>query len=184
MARVEIQFGGFGGQGIILAGLILGRALSLYDNKEAVFTQSYGPEARGGAASSGVVMDDEGVDYPYVESPDIFIVMSSHAYSTYIDRVKPGATIIYDCDLVSLDDRVPDGAKLYPINATKLAERLGNRIVANIIMLGYFTRITGIVSYDSMVRSVSEMVPPKAKELNLRAFDVGYNYEREAGGEA
>ncbi len=177
MARVELQIGGFGGQGVILAGLVIARALSLYDRKEAVFTQAYGPEARGGASSSGVVIDDERVDYPYPLNPDILVIMSQEAFSTYFHRMKDGGTLIIEKDLVKLD-KVPDNVgEFHSIPATKIAEELGNRIVANIVMVGFITKVTGIVSKESAKKSVLEMVPAKVRDLNEKAFETGYGYE-------
>jgi 2-oxoglutarate ferredoxin oxidoreductase subunit gamma len=177
MARLELQIGGFGGQGVILAGLVIARALSLYDKKEAVFTQAYGPEARGGASSSGVVIDDERVDYPYPIHPDILVIMSQEAYTTYIDKLKEGGTLIIEKDLVKMD-KVPEKVgDFHSIPATKIAEELGNRIVANIVMVGFITKVTGIVSKEGAKKSVLEMVPAKVIELNEKAFEMGYNYE-------
>ncbi len=177
MARLELQIGGFGGQGVILAGLVIARALSLYDKKEAVFTQAYGPEARGGASSSGVVIDDERVDYPYPLNPDILVIMSQEAYSTYFPRLKEGGTLIIEKNLVKMD-KVPEKVgEFHSIPATKIAEELGNRIVANIIMVGFITKTTGIVSKESAKRAVLEMVPAKVRDLNEKAFETGYSYE-------
>ncbi|MGC9356378.1 MAG: 2-oxoacid:acceptor oxidoreductase family protein, partial [Anaerolineae bacterium] len=153
----EIRLSGFGGQGIGLAGFLLGKALSLYDGKEAVMTQAYGPEARGGASSANVVVSDARVDYPFVQHPDVLVAMSQEAYTKFRPTARTEATIIVDADLV-----IPDnGDSPLSIPATRLAEELGRRIVANVIMLGYFTRATDIVSREAMERALKETLRPK-----------------------
>ena len=170
----EIRLSGFGGQGLGLAGFLLGKALSLYDGKEAVMTQSYGPEARGGASSSNVVVSDTRVDYPFVQHPDVLIAMSQEAYTKFRPTVKPAGLVIADADLVT---PVEDDAPLV-IPATRLAEELGRRIVANVVMLGYFTRVTDIVSRGAMEEALEDTLNPKILPLNLRAFSAGYAFEK------
>ena len=171
---VEVRFGGFGGQGIVLAGFLLGKAYSIYDNKSAVLTQSYGPEARGGACSAGVLLSDDRVDYPKVQNPDVLVVMSQEAYTTYIGTLKEGGTLIYDEDLVKISPEDEKKFKVYPIPATRIAEEVGKRIVANVVMLGAFTAITGLVSKDAMIEAVKTSVKPDFVELNLKALEEGY----------
>lgn len=171
--RREIKFGGYGGQGIILAGYITGMAASLYDNRYAVFTQNYGPEARGGASSSEVVISDEPIDYPYVTSADSLVIMSIQAYDRYIHRGKKGCVVLVDEDLVEIDERAQD-KKVYKIRSTRIAEELGNRIVANIVMLGFFTSITGFVSENAMKKAIENSVPERFLELNIKAFRRGF----------
>lgn len=181
MSRTEIKIGGFGGQGVILAGLVLARALSLYDGKQAVFTQEYGAEARGGSSASGVVIDDERVDYPYPLNPDIMVLMSQGAMKTYLPLMKKGGTLIIEKDLVKLD-KIPDTVgEFHSIPATRLAEEvLHNKIVTNIIMVGFIAKVTGVVSKENILRSVLEMVPARVRELNEKAFETGYNYDEGA----
>ncbi len=182
MKRKEIRFAGFGGQGIILAGLITARAITLFDKKESVFTQSYGPEARGGACSAGIVVDEKGVDYPYVLKPDVLVVMSKEAFKTYVPKMNPRGILIVDKDIVKVTkNHLPPKVRVFKIPATRLAEELGNRIAANIIMLGYFTKVTGLVSPEGMKESIKTLVPPKFIELNLKAYEVGYEYGNEGG---
>ncbi|MCD6331119.1 MAG: 2-oxoacid:acceptor oxidoreductase family protein [Thermoplasmata archaeon] len=170
--RVEIKFGGFGGQGIILMGNIAAKAAVLYDGKNAVFTPSYGPEARGGAASSNVVISDGEIDYPYVTQPDILVVMSQEAYEKFAPLLKDDGLLIIDEDLVKLKN---GEGKVAKIPATRIAESLGKRIVANIVMLGFFTAVTNLISYDAIKKAVLETVPAKFKELNEKALKLGYN---------
>jgi 2-oxoglutarate ferredoxin oxidoreductase subunit gamma len=168
----EIRLAGFGGQGIGLAGLVLGKALSLYDGKEAVMTQAYGPEARGGASSANVVVSEEIIDYPFVQAPDILVAMSQEAYIKFKPSVKSDALILIDEGLVSPDP----GNKVYSIPATKLAEDLGRRIVSNVVMLGFFTAVTDIVSRGAMEKSLESTLPAKVLPLNLEAFSLGFTY--------
>ncbi len=168
--RIEIKFGGFGGQGIITMGHIAGKAC-IYDERNVVFTPSYGPEARGGAASSNIVISDEEIDYPYVTYPDILVVMSQEAYEKYAPLLKEEGLLIIDEDLVRLKNGEGRVAK---IPATRIAENLGKRIVANIVMLGFFTGVTKLISYDAIKKAVLETVPAKFKELNEKALDEGY----------
>ncbi|EHP89173.1 2-oxoacid:ferredoxin oxidoreductase subunit gamma [Methanotorris formicicus] len=173
--RKEIRLSGFGGQGIILAGVILGRAASLYDKKEAVQTQSYGPEARGGASKSEVVIDDKLIDFPKVIKPDILVCMSQPAFDKYVNDIKENGFLLIDEDLVSGED-IPN-VKFYKIPFTRIAnEEVGLGIVANIVMLGALTRITGIVSKESMEKAILDSVPKGTEEKNLLAFNKGYEF--------
>ncbi|MCD6473650.1 MAG: 2-oxoacid:acceptor oxidoreductase family protein [Thermoplasmata archaeon] len=169
--KVEIRFAGYGGQGIILMGNIAAKAAVLYDKKNAVYTPSYGPEARGGAASSNVIIANEEIDYPYVTSIDILVAMSQLGYENNAPLLKEDGLLIIDSDLV----RLKNGAgKIAKIQATRLAEQLGKRIVANIVMLGFFAAVTKVVSYEAMKKAVLETVPAKYKELNEKALEIGY----------
>ena len=143
--RKEIRISGFGGQGIVLAGYILGKAFALYDDFEAVMTQSYGPEARGGASSANILISDEPIDYPFVQNPDILVTLSQEAYSKFRPTTKKDAQILIDSGLVTpLESDTP-----FSIPATKLAEELGRRIVANVIMLGFFTKVTDLLPRET-----------------------------------
>ncbi len=173
--KKEIRLSGFGGQGLVLAGYILGKAGALYEGLEVVMTQSYGPEARGGACSSNVILSDSPVDYPFVEHPDIFVAMSQEAYEKYHREVKNGGLILIDDDLV---DPVA-GESCLKIPATRLAEKLGNRIVANILFLGFLSGVTGIVSLESLEKAVASTVRPRFLELNKKALMTGYTYAQE-----
>lgn len=177
----EIQFAGFGGQGIVLAGYILGHAITVHDKKNTSMTQSYGPEARGGACSSGVVISenpDELVDYPKVISPDVLVCMSQEAYHTYIEKIKKGGILIYDEDLVKPVD-LPKDIKAYPVPATRLAEKeAGNKLTANVIMLAALSELTGIVNKESLKKSITETVKKDYIEVNLKAFEIGINYAK------
>ncbi len=171
--RKEIRFAGFGGQGMILAGHIAGMAAAVHDGKESVLTQSYGPEARGGASAAEVALDDQFIDYPLISEPDVTAILSQEAYDRYIGEAKEGSIIILEEDLV---ESPLQGKNIFRIPCTRLAEDLGRRIVANIVMLGAFTAATGLISKDAMLEAVRASVPPKTIDLNVKAFEAGYEY--------
>ncbi|MEE8422743.1 MAG: 2-oxoacid:acceptor oxidoreductase family protein [Dehalococcoidia bacterium] len=174
--RHEVRLAGFGGQGIILAGYILGKAAGLYGEQEAVLTQSYGPEARGGACAAQVIISDEPVDYPLFDQADTLVLMSQAAAEKYGSTAKPRATVLIDDGLVEID--LP-GVELHGAPFTRIAEELGNRIVANIVMLGYLTGITGFVEREAMEEGIRTEVKERFIELNLRAFERGYQRARQ-----
>jgi 2-oxoglutarate ferredoxin oxidoreductase subunit gamma len=175
---VEIRFSGFGGQGIIRCGLITGKALSLYDDKYATMTQSFGPEARGSACSSQLVVSEERVLYPYIEAPHILVSMSQEAYEKYEPDLRENGILLLDKDLVKA--KPPRGEiRIYSVPSTRVAENLGNRITANLVMLGFFTAVTGIVSQDAMKEAIPGFVPERFIGLNFRAFEKGYEYGTE-----
>ncbi len=168
--RTEIRIAGFGGQGVALAGLILGKALAIYSGYEAVMTQSYGPEARGGASSANLVVSDEPIDYPFVLTPDILVALSQEAYALYRPGTKRDAILIIDQDLV-----IPiNSDSCYGISSTRLAEELGRRVVTNVVMVGYFTAVTRLLTREAVEQAIAETVKPKTLPLNLKAFEVGY----------
>ncbi len=173
----EIRFSGFGGQGIIRCGLIAGKALSLFDNKQATMTQSFGPEARGSACSSQLVVSDDRVLYPYISTPEILVSMSQEAYEKYEPELRDDGILLIDKDLVKPKPS-REKIKTYSIPSTRFAEELGNRIIANLVMLGFFTAITRIVSPEAMKKALPGLVPGRFLELNKKAFEKGYEYGR------
>ena len=149
MSRTEIKIGGFGGQGVILTGLILGKAAALYGGKNATMIQSFGPEARGSACSAQLVVADEDILYPYVKQPNILVVINQEAYSKFLSELAPDGILLYEKDLVNIDDRVGDRVACC-VPATRIAEELGNRIVINMVMLGFFTASTDLLSEQAV----------------------------------
>ncbi|MFQ5884793.1 MAG: 2-oxoacid:acceptor oxidoreductase family protein [Thermoplasmata archaeon] len=166
--RKEIRIAGFGGQGIVLSGFILGQA-ALLDGNNAVQSQSYGPEARGGAAKSEVIISDEKIDYPRVTEADVFIAMSQEAYDKLQGDLKEKGLILIDKDLVEASGKAIKG-----IPFTSTADKLGKKIVANVVMLGALTAMTGIVSKEAIMNAIKANVPKKAVEINIKAFEKGY----------
>jgi 2-oxoglutarate ferredoxin oxidoreductase subunit gamma len=173
--RTEVQLGGFGGQGIMSAGRIIGQAATLYDKIEACFTQSYGPEARGGAAGSQVVVAGELIHHPHLIAPSSAIIMSQEAYVKYVPNLTSNGTLLIDDGLVTLPEDHRQDLKTYGIPATQIAEELGNVRAANSVMLGFWAAIVGAVSQAAMRQSLTDSVPPKTLEVNLKAFDVGFD---------
>ena len=121
MRLSEIRIGGFGGQGVILAATVIGKAASIYQNAYATMTQNFGPEARGGSSSAAVVLSPEPIAYPYVVQPDVLVVLSQEAYTRFIPELRPGGTLIVERDLVRING-VPSGMQVYSVPATRLAE--------------------------------------------------------------
>jgi len=171
MARQEIRFAGFGGQGLLLAGIVLGKTACLFGGKQAAQTQSYGTEARGGASQCNVVIDDREITYVGVVSPDVFVVMSQEAYDKLVGEVKEGGVVFYDSDLVKVKEA--PNLRQIPVPSTSAAKDLGRQMVANVVMLGAMVEGTRIVAPDRVKACLRESVPPGTEELNLRAFDKG-----------
>jgi len=175
MMRKEIRIAGFGGQGVVLVGYILGKALAIYDNYEAVMTQSYGPEARGGASSANIVMSDESIDYPFVLNPDILVALSQEAYNRFRPNLRRNGLVLIDEGLV----KPQEGDDFYGIPATRMAEELGRRVVTNVVMLGFMTALIGLVSRESVEKAIETSIREKLVPLNLKAFATGYEYAQQ-----
>lgn len=172
MKRTEVRIAGFGGQGVVLAGVLLGTAAAVTDGRRAIQTQSYGAAARGGGARSEVVVSDEPIIYPRVTHPDIMVAMSDEAMKKYGPDMRPGGLLIIDSDLVKDVNR--EDVRLVGLPASNLAtQELGRTIVANIVMLGVLVAKTGIVSIAGMEAAIRDNVPPKTIDLNLKAFRKG-----------
>lgn len=175
----EIRFAGYGGQGIIRSGIIAGMAASIYDNKFSTMSQSFGPEARGGACSSQLVVSESKVLYPYVTKSDVLVAMSQEGYDIFEPELSEEGILLTDEDLVKHKPH-SGNVKVYSIPATRFAEQLGIKIVANVVMLGFFTAVTNIVDYEAMKKAIPESVPAKALDLNLKAFEKGYEYGKQS----
>jgi 2-oxoglutarate ferredoxin oxidoreductase subunit gamma len=173
--RQEVLFAGFGGQGIVLAAYILGRAVAIHEGRHAVQIQSYGPEARGGACSSSVVISDRPVDFPYARRPGVMALLSRAAAEKYLPMALAGTAVLYEEDLVPRPE-VP--GEVHPIPAQRIAERLGARMAANVVMLGFLAGRTEVVSRDALKKAVLEAVPARFQELNERAFLEGMSHGR------
>ncbi|MFP3869632.1 MAG: 2-oxoacid:acceptor oxidoreductase family protein [Syntrophobacteria bacterium] len=172
--KKEMIITGFGGQGIILAGRILGKTAAIGDHKQSTLVQSYGPESRGGACSAQVVISEAPIHYPYVSQPDILVCMSQGGYDKFAGQMKQGGILIVDKDLVR--PRKGENNIMFSIPSTRMAEELGKVMMANIIMLGFFAAITKAVSLEAARDSVADSVPKGTEQLNLEAFRKGYEY--------
>jgi 2-oxoglutarate ferredoxin oxidoreductase subunit gamma len=167
--RKEIRIAGFGGQGTVLAGYLLGKAFSLYQGLDAVMTQSYGPEARGGAASSNIVVADREIAFPFVQRADILIALSQEAYSKFRQETTHDAVILLDTSLV-----IPEaGDAVLGLPATEIAEQLGHRIVANVVMLGFLCGCQDWIKSEALTEAIRTTLKEKLIDLNIKAFQEG-----------
>ena len=174
----EIRIGGFGGQGVILAAAVIGKAAAIFQGGYATMTQSFGPEARGGSSSAQVILSTEPILYPYGAQPDILVVMSQAAYASFTPQLKPGGILLTEQEMVRVD-RYPNGVRVYGVPATRLAEELGRKVVLNIVMVGFFGAVTNLLEPDALRKAVADSVPPAMQKLNLQAFDKGFDYGSE-----
>ncbi|MBM3891789.1 MAG: pyruvate ferredoxin oxidoreductase [Verrucomicrobia bacterium] len=179
MPKTEIRIGGLGGQGVILCGLIIGKAASIYDGKHATLIQAFGPEARGSACSAQAMVSDEPIGYPYVKQPDILLLMSQDAATQFTPQLKPGGLVLYESELIPKLPTLPAGARTFGIPATRIAEELGRRLVLNIVMVGFFAGVSNLLGYESVEKAVLDTVPKGTQDLNLRALRRGYDFGRE-----
>jgi 2-oxoglutarate ferredoxin oxidoreductase subunit gamma len=175
--KKEIRICGFGGQGVILAGFIIGKAASVFMDYHAVQSQSYGPEARGGAARSEVIVSDEKIGYPRPLGVDLLVAMSQESFDSYRDDIDKDTIIIVDPDLVKKHDI---GRPIYKIHAQQIAEKLGNKIVTNIVMVGASTSIFKLLDPEAVKQSVLDSVPSRFKDLNEKAFEKGFEAGKNA----
>lgn len=170
----QIIITGFGGQGIVLAGRIVGKAAAIGDGLESTLVQSYGPESRGGACSAQVTIADGAIYFPYITYPDILVCMSQAGYDKYRDELKEDGILIVDQDLV----KPTGGRDFFAVPSTRFAEEMGLKMMANIIMIGFFTAITEAVSLEAARSTVAESVPKGTEEKNLAAFQKGWDFAR------
>lgn len=175
MSITELRVAGFGGQGVILAAMIIGKAASIFEDGYATLTQSFGPEARGSACSAQVILAKEPILYPYITRPDILIAMSQDSCVKFAPEVKKNGIILVEEDLVRVST-LPPGVRVAGVPATRLAEEIGRRLVLNIVMVGFFGAVTQVIEADALRKAVKDSVPPNTVDLNLRAFDRGFEY--------
>jgi 2-oxoglutarate ferredoxin oxidoreductase subunit gamma len=175
MPVTEIRIAGFGGQGVILSAIVIGKAGCIYHNGYSTMTQNFGPEARGGACSAQLILSSDPVLYPYVTQPDILVVMSQEAYTLFSPQINPNGILVIEEDLVRIDG-LPAGVRVYSIPATRIAEELGKKMVLNIVMVGFFAAVSQVLDPDAVRNAVAASVPEAYRDLNLRAFDRGFDY--------
>ncbi len=172
-SNVEIKVSGFGGQGIIRIGMALGKAAAINNGQNATLTQSFGPEARGGACSAQLVISDSEILYPYLTRPDILVAMSQEAYEKFEPELKDDGILLLEEDLVK-PHPVRGNIKQYSIPATRIAEALGNRLYANFVMIGFIIAITKIIPKQAVLDSIPGTVPERLLQKNIEAFEKGY----------
>jgi 2-oxoglutarate ferredoxin oxidoreductase subunit gamma len=170
---MDIKISGFGGQGIIRIGMILGKAAALNNNQSATLTQSFGPEARGGACSAQLVVSDTEILYPYLTVPDILIAMSQEAYEKFEPELKEDGVLLIEEDLVK-PHAVRGTIKQYAVAATRIAEKLGNRLYANFVMIGFIVAITKVVPKQALLDAIPGTVPDRLLAKNIDAFEQGF----------
>jgi len=173
MSRYELRFSGAGGQGLITAGIIMAKAASIYEGKQAVQSQSYGPEARGGASKSEVIISDVPIDYPKATAVDALLAMTQEACDKYTHDLKDGGILLVDSDLVKTIPKGNFKIISFPIISTAKTD-VGREIVANIVALGAMVALTGQVSRENAEKAVLSSVPEAFIELNRKAFSIGY----------
>jgi 2-oxoglutarate ferredoxin oxidoreductase subunit gamma len=173
--RYEFRLSGEGGQGLVLAGKIMAEAAAIYDEMNATQSQSYGPEARGGASRSEVIISDDDIDYPKATDVDFLLALTDEACKKYSGSIKKNGVLLIDADHVKC---VPESdVKIYKAPILKLAtEKVGKSIVANIVALGIITELTQIISEEAMKQAILARVPKGTEELNLKAFNMGVEF--------
>ncbi len=168
----RLVFSGSGGQGVITAAVILAEAAVMYDNLHAVQAQSYGPEARGGATRSDVIISSEQINYPKVTNPNILVCLTQEAYNKFSSIVLPGGLIITDSRFVTVNRNCDAVQKELPIYDTVVG-KLGNPIVLNVCMLGVVVKFLPVVKKESVIKAVTTKINPKFIDLNTQAFNIG-----------
>lgn len=181
--RYEIRLSGAGGQGLILAGVILAEAAAVYEGKNAVQSQSYGPEARGGASKSEVIISDEEIDYPKATAIDALLALTQESCTKYSHDLKNGGMILVDSDFVQ---KLPSGNfTVYRVPIIRTAQKeVGKMIVANIVALGAMVELTGVVSREAITQAVLARVPKGTEDLNKAALNAGFQKADQAREEA
>jgi 2-oxoglutarate ferredoxin oxidoreductase subunit gamma len=177
LSRFEIRIAGLGGQGIVTAGVMIGRAASVFGGKNVTLAQSYGPESRGGASKVEVIVSDEKINYPKLRRPTLVAVMSQEAYRKNIDDLNGDTIVVIDPDMIQ-EDQLNHTARTYRVPATRIAERLGKKIVSNMVMVGAVIALTNMVDTESVEKAIANYTPRGTEQLNLTAFKNGYDFAR------
>lgn len=171
--RYEIRFSGSGGQGMILAGIIMAEAAAIYGDKNAVQSQSYGPESRGGASKAEVIISHGPIDYPKATAIDCMLAMTQEACTKYHGDIKSGGILLVDTEEVKTLPKGDFKVLSFPIIAAA-REELGKTIVANIISLGMIAELTGVVTHEAVEKAVLSRVPAAFLDLNKKALQIGF----------
>ncbi len=179
MRDASIRICGMGGQGVIMSGLVLGRAVSIYEDRWSTMIQSFGPEARGSTCSAQVLVADVPIAFPYVRRADIFMAFSQAGYDRYIDELGEGGVLIYESDLIVPDRRVPDQVRRIGVPASRMVrDAFGTAVMFNMVMIGQLVAATGLVSAPAVQQSIVTSVPEGTTEMNCAAFDLGFQLRR------
>jgi 2-oxoglutarate ferredoxin oxidoreductase subunit gamma len=175
MSKHDIRICGLGGQGVIMTGVIIGKAAAIFEDRYATLVQAFGPEARGSTVSAQVMVSDDTIPYPYIRHSDVLMAFGQGAYDKFVGEMKEDAILVYEDELVVPDDHLPRGAKKFGIPGTRLAEEeMGRRIVFNMVMVGFFAGVTQIVDIEAVKSAVADSVPKGTEAFNLKALNLGY----------
>lgn len=173
MERYEIRLSGEGGQGLVLAGAILAEAAGIYDGKYVAYTQSYGPESRGGGCRSDLILSDEEIDYPICAQLDLLLCLTQKACDTFHSKLKAGGMLIADSKRVTDLPRGPFRVHSVPILQTA-RQKMGREVAANMVCLGVIAKLSGVVSIEALQQAVMARVPKGTEATNRRALEAGY----------
>ncbi len=172
--RKEIVLSGYGGQGLLMAGVLLGEAIALYEGLNVTQNQSYGVQARGGTSKSEVIVSDEEINYAEIEEPDILLAMSQSALNEYGPKIKKDALVIVDSAFVEDLSVIKNTGNIHQIPITEVSrEQTGKPILANVVALGALAKLSGIVSKDSMEKEIAQRAPEGTEIVNMRALAGG-----------
>ena len=181
MNQHDIRISGLGGQGVIMTAMIIGKAAAIFEDRQATLVQSFGPEARGSTVSAQVMVSDDPIAYPYIRESDILVAYGQGAFDKFAPELKPGGILIYEDELVLPDRGLKDGVRTFGLPGTRIAENeLGRRLVFNMVMTGFFTAVTDLVAPAAMRSAVKALVPHGTETFNVEAFDLGFQYGKEA----
>ena len=178
MEATRIVLSGYGGQGIITASILLAEAAAIYEGLNAVQSQSYGPEARGGATRADVIISEEPINFPKVLNPHILVCLSQEAYNKFWGIIRPGGLLVIEKKFVIIDQNVEARQQVLDMYETVLKE-IGNPIVFNICMLGALIGLTGLVKLDSIKELLETKVPPEFINMNKTALDIGFKLSKQ-----
>jgi len=176
MSRTDIKIAGFGGQGVIMAGIIIGKAASIFDEQFATMIQSFGPEARGSACSAQVIVDRQPIAYPYVQQPKILVTMNQDAFKLFAKHLPDDGILIYEEDIVEPVGLDLPASQMFGVPATRIAEDVGRTIVQNVVMVGFFAAVTGVLTYESVEKAVRDSIPAGTEGINIDALKRGYEH--------
>jgi 2-oxoglutarate ferredoxin oxidoreductase subunit gamma len=184
VTRAEIKIAGFGGQGVIMAGIIVGKAASIFDRHHATMIQAFGPEARGSACSTQVVVDQAPIAYPYIQRPSVLVAFNQEAYELFEPQLRDDGLLLYEEDMVTLHPNQRPTLRTFGVPATRIAEEVGRAMFQNVVMIGFFTAFCDFLSYHAVENAVLDSIPPATKDLNLAALKRGFDHGQKvrAGG--
>jgi 2-oxoglutarate ferredoxin oxidoreductase subunit gamma len=178
MTKLDIRISGLGGQGVIMSGMIIGKAAAIFEDRQATLIQAFGPEARGSTVSAQVMVSDEAIAYPYIRESDILLAYGQGAFDKFAPELKENGILLYEEELVLPDEgMLKPGVKTFGIPGTRLAEEeMGRRIVFNMVMCGFFGAVTDVIAADALREAIKDSVPKGTESFNIKAFDLGLNF--------